>query len=173
MQETIPIVACALRCICSFTRLKTLRIRHVIHVTTLTQWCRVTHICISKLTLIGSDNGFSPARRQAIIWYSAGILLNQNLWTNLSETLRDVTHFHSRNASENVVYEIATILSRPQCVNCRFTVSIMARSWALRPAERFRRKWYLYTVKPVYNTHHMGYFSAFWSSSRWPDGRNC
>ena len=26
----------------------------------------------------------------------------------------------------------------------------------------------LNTVKPVYNDHLMGYFSAFWSSSRWP-----
>ena len=26
------------------------------------------------------------------------------------------------------------------------------------------------TVKPVYNDHRMGYFSAFWSSSRWPKG---
>ena len=25
-----------------------------------------------------------------------------------------------------------------------------------------------YTVKPVYNDHLMGYFSAFWTSSRWP-----
>ena len=24
------------------------------------------------------------------------------------------------------------------------------------------------TVKPVYNAHLMGYFSAFWSSSKWP-----
>ena len=24
------------------------------------------------------------------------------------------------------------------------------------------------TVKPVYNDHLMGYFSPFWSSSRWP-----
>ena len=23
-------------------------------------------------------------------------------------------------------------------------------------------------VKPVYNDHLMGYFSAFWSSARWP-----
>ena len=36
------------------------------------------------------------------------------------------------------------------------------------------------TVKPVYNDHLMGYFSAFWSSSRWPrpprwapECRNC
>ena len=31
------------------------------------------------------------------------------------------------------------------------------------------------TVKPVYNDHLMGYFSAFWGPSRWPraGGRNC
>ena len=40
----------------------------------LTHWGRVTHICISKLTIIGSDNGSSPGRRQAIIWTNAGIL---------------------------------------------------------------------------------------------------
>ena len=28
--------------------------------------------------------------------------------------------------------------------------------------------WHWHTVKPVYNDHLMGYFSAFWSSSRWP-----
>ena len=33
----------------------------------LTHWGRVTHICVSKLTTIGSDNGLSPGRRQAII----------------------------------------------------------------------------------------------------------
>ena len=33
----------------------------------LTHWGRVTHICVGKLTIIGSDNGLSPARRQAII----------------------------------------------------------------------------------------------------------
>ena len=33
----------------------------------LTHWGRVTHICVSDLTIIGSDNGLSPGRRQAII----------------------------------------------------------------------------------------------------------
>ena len=41
----------------------------------LTHWGRVTHICVSKLTIIGSDSGLSPGRRQAIIWTNAGILL--------------------------------------------------------------------------------------------------
>ena len=41
----------------------------------LTYWGQVTHICASKLTIIESDNGLSPVRRQAIIWINAGILL--------------------------------------------------------------------------------------------------
>ena len=30
-------------------------------------WGRVTHICVSKQTSLGSDNSLSPGRRQAII----------------------------------------------------------------------------------------------------------
>ena len=33
----------------------------------LTHQGRVTHVCISKVTTIASDNGLSPGRRQAII----------------------------------------------------------------------------------------------------------
>ena len=53
----------------------------------LTHWGRVTHICVSKLTIIGSDNGLSPGWRQAIIWTNAGILLIGTLRTNFSEIL--------------------------------------------------------------------------------------
>ena len=47
----------------------------------------MTHICVGKLTIIGSDNGLSPGRRQAIIWTNAGILLIGPLGTNFSEIL--------------------------------------------------------------------------------------
>ena len=40
----------------------------------LTHYGRVTHICVCKPTITGSDNGLSPWRRQAIIWTNAGIL---------------------------------------------------------------------------------------------------
>ena len=53
----------------------------------LTHWGRVTHICVGKLINIGSDNGLSPGRRQAIIWTNAGILLIGPLGTNFSEFL--------------------------------------------------------------------------------------
>ena len=54
---------------------------------------RVTHICISKLTIIGSDNGLSPGQRQAIIWTNAGILLIQTFGTNSSEILNAIHIF--------------------------------------------------------------------------------
>ena len=53
----------------------------------LTHWGRVTHICVGKLSIIGSDNGLSPGRRQAIIWTNAGISLIGPLGTNFSEIL--------------------------------------------------------------------------------------
>ena len=57
------------------------------NISRLTQWGRVTHICVSKLTTIGSDNGLSPGRRQAIILTKAGILLIGPLGINFSENL--------------------------------------------------------------------------------------
>ena len=59
----------------------------------LTHWGRATHICVGKLTIIGSDNGLSPARRQAIIWTIAGILLIGPLGTNFSEILIRIQTF--------------------------------------------------------------------------------
>ena len=46
-----------------------------------------------KLTIIGSDNGLSPGRRQAIIWTNAGILLIRTLGTNFSEILTEIRAF--------------------------------------------------------------------------------
>ena len=43
------------------------------------------HTCVCKLTTIGSDNGLSACRRQAIIWTNAAILLIGPLGTNFSE----------------------------------------------------------------------------------------
>ena len=57
------------------------------HETALTHWGRVTHIRVSKLTIIGSDNGLLPERHQAIIWTNDGILLIGTMGTNFSEIL--------------------------------------------------------------------------------------
>ena len=51
----------------------------------LTHWGRVTHICVGEQTIIASDNGLSPGRRQAIISTNARILLIGPLGKNFSE----------------------------------------------------------------------------------------
>ena len=52
-----------------------------------THWGRVTNICISNLTIIGSDNGLAPGQCQAIIWINAGVSLIALLGTNFSAIL--------------------------------------------------------------------------------------
>ena len=53
----------------------------------------MTHIHVGKLAIIGSDNGLSPERLQAIIWTNAGILLIGPLGTNFSEILIEIQTF--------------------------------------------------------------------------------
>ena len=59
----------------------------------LTHCGRVTHICVGNLTIIGSDNGLSPGRRQAITWTNVGILLIGPQGTNFSEMLIEIHTF--------------------------------------------------------------------------------
>ena len=56
----------------------------------LTHCGRVTHICVSTLTIIGSEDGLAPDRRQTIIWTNDGILLIGPLGTNFSEILMEI-----------------------------------------------------------------------------------
>ena len=90
----------------------------------------MTHICVSKLTITGSDSGLSPGRRQAIIWTNAEILLIRPLGANFSEILIEIDTF---SLKKKVIWkcrlEMATILPRPQgvnlpCPNCIVTASL-------------------------------------------------
>ena len=78
----------------------------------LTHWGRVTHICVSKLTIIGSDNGLSPGRRQAIIWTNAGILLIGPLGTNFSEILIEIYTF----SFTKMDFKMSSAKWRPFCL---------------------------------------------------------
>ena len=51
------------------------------------------HICVSKLNIIGSDNGLSSGRRQAIVWTNAGIVLIGTLRINFSEIVIKINAF--------------------------------------------------------------------------------
>ena len=53
----------------------------------------MTHVCVGELTIIGSNNGLSPGRRQVIISTNAGILLIEPLRTNFSEISIEIHTF--------------------------------------------------------------------------------
>ena len=64
-----------------------------------THWGQVMHMCISKVTIIGSGNGLLPGQCQAIIWTKAGILLIKHLRTNFNKKfLSKFIYFHSRKS---------------------------------------------------------------------------
>ena len=78
----------------------------------LTHWGRVTHICVGNLTIIGSDNGLSPGRCQAIIWTNAGIILIGSLGTNLSEILIEILTF----SFKKMCLKLSSAKWRPFCL---------------------------------------------------------
>ena len=62
-------------------------------VSRLTHWGRVSHTWVSNWTIMGSDNGLSPGRRQAVIWTNAGILFMEPLGINFIEILLGIPIF--------------------------------------------------------------------------------
>ena len=71
---------------------------------TLTHWSWVRHVCVRKLSILSSDNG----------WNIGYWTLRNKLQWNLSQ---NSNIFIKENAFENVVCKLAFILSWPQCVN--------------------------------------------------------
>ena len=74
----------------------------------------MTHICVGNLTIIGSNNGLSPGRRQANIWASAYCSVD----TNCSDISIEI---HNFSFTKNVVWKMVAILSMPQCVKRHHT----------------------------------------------------
>ena len=72
----------------------------------------MTHICVRKQTIIGSDNGLSPDRRQAIIWTNAGLLLIGPLGTNFSEILIEILTF----SFKKMRLKVSSAKRRPFCL---------------------------------------------------------
>ena len=72
----------------------------------------MTLICVGDLTIIGSDNGLAPSRRQAIIWINAGIFLIQPLGTNFSEILIEILTF----SFKKMHLKVSSAKRRPFCL---------------------------------------------------------
>ena len=87
---------------------------------TLTHWGRVTHICVVNLTIIGSDNGLSPGRRQALIWTNAGILLIGPLGTNFIEILIGIQTF----SFKKMHLKMSSAKWRPFCLGLNVSITV-------------------------------------------------
>ena len=77
----------------------------------------MTHICVNKITIIGSDNGLLPGRRQAIIWTYDGILLIRLLGTNFSEILIEIDTF----SLTKIHFQMSSGKWRPFCLGLNVT----------------------------------------------------
>ena len=119
----------------------------------------MTHICVSKQTIIGSDNGLSPSRRQAIIWTNAGRLLIGTLGTKFSETLIEIRIFSFKKMGSKV----SSAKWRPFCLGlnvlngCLEWNQIMdskeIKSLPFTPRPHARRQ-----------IHHHSLWTAFWKT---------
>ena len=82
----------------------------------LNSWGRVMHICVSKVTIIGSDNACHLAGAKPLSEPMLDIV-NWTLGNKLQwNRNRDLYIFIQENAPEDVVWKMVTILSRPQFV---------------------------------------------------------
>ena len=84
---------------------------NVLRFCVLTNWVRVAYICVSGLTMFGSDNGLSP------IWTNAGIMLIGPWGQTSVKSQAQFIHFYSRKCIWKCCLRMAVILSWPQCVN--------------------------------------------------------
>ena len=78
----------------------------------LNYWGRVTHICVSKLSTIGSDNGLAPGWCQAIIWTNAETFFSRTFGTNFNEILSEV---HT-SSFKKMHLEMSSAKWRPFCL---------------------------------------------------------
>ena len=97
------------------------------------------HICVNKLTIIGSDNGLSPDWRQAIIWTNAGLLLIGPLGTNFSEILIEMLTF----SLKKMHLKVTSAKRRSFCLGLNVLIK-----WGL---DTFIEDLLMYTLKCILN----------------------
>ena len=83
-----------------------------------------------KLTIIGSDNGWSPGRRQTIIWTNTGILLIGPLGTNFSEISIEIQTFSLK--------KIRLKMSSAKCGSFRLGLNVLSK---IKLEEQLKHIW--------------------------------
>ena len=94
------------------------------------------------LTIIGSDNGLSPNRRQAIIWTNAGILLIRPSGTNFSEILIEIGVF----SFKKVHLKMSSAKCRPFCLGLNVLIVLHCPSIACQamPSHYLKQCWHVH-----------------------------
>ena len=111
----------------------------------------MTHICVSNLTIIGSDNGLSPGRHQASIWTNAALLSIGTLRTYFSEILIKIQQF----LLKKMHFKMSSAKRRPFCLGLNVLISYTnfttGRSlWTHHP-QIYNLTFYIYG-KPITDT---------------------
>ena len=77
------------------------------------------HTCVGNLTIIGSDNGLSPGRRQAVILTNAGVLSIGPLGTKFSEILIEILRF----SFKKICLKVSSAKWRPFCLGLNVLIA--------------------------------------------------
>ena len=85
----------------------------------------ISCICVNKLSIIGSDNGLSPSRHQAIIWTNDGILLIWPPGTNFNKMLIEIHTF----SFKKMQVKVPSAKWRPFCLGLNV---LMTSKYAVR-----------------------------------------
>ena len=124
----------------------------------LTHWGRVTHICVGKLTIIGSDNGLPPGRRQAIIWTNAGILLIGSLGTNFNEIVIEIMTF----SFKKMRLKVSFAKWRPCCLGLNvLTAGQTGKLLSIKPPR------FIVLEIPRGNYNHASYYGNEYKSAKY------
>ena len=134
----------------------------------ITHWGRVTHICVSKITIIGSASGLSPGRHQAIIWTSVAILLIEPLGTNFSEIVIEIYTF----SFKKMHLKMSSRKLRPFCLGLNVLNSFRPIVWLI--VAWLQRRQNTKVIMPrsvrVWTAFHK-YHKIFTNKSTWTEQR--
>ena len=121
----------------------------------LTHWGRVTHICVGNLIIIGSDNGLSRNRRQAITSTNVGILLIGPLGTNFSEMLIEIHTF----SFKKIHLKMSSGKWRPFCLGLNVLSYNRIPNDNARKFSRYHRGWEIFWNTLYPQLHQIYYVS--------------
>ena len=123
----------------------------------LSHWGRVTHMCVSALTSIGSDNGLA--------WDIVDWVLRNKLQWKFNRN----SYFSWKKVFENVVWNIVPILSRAQCVNRISNSMRYNKSFRSTPLQAVYDREIFRLVMPIPAVWVVPCSSAYWCIGLLPD----